>query len=67
MTQHAMISAYDDFRHLCIRNVVLSLSEWIMAASVDSQEEVITTTGKELLLEACMRTGPSADFGGLFP
>ncbi|KAG1927140.1 SH2 domain-containing protein 4B [Pimephales promelas] len=31
------------------------------------KEEVITTTGKELLLEACMRTGPSADFGGLFP
>ncbi|XP_048060611.1 SH2 domain-containing protein 4B [Megalobrama amblycephala] len=31
------------------------------------KEEVITTTGKELLLEACMRTGPSVDFGGLFP
>ncbi|XP_051945692.1 SH2 domain-containing protein 4B [Xyrauchen texanus] len=31
------------------------------------KEEVITTTGKELLLEACTRTGPSVDFGGLFP
>ncbi|XP_073729252.1 SH2 domain-containing protein 4B [Misgurnus anguillicaudatus] len=30
------------------------------------KEDVITTTGKELLLEACMRSGPSADFGGLF-
>ncbi|XP_056616948.1 SH2 domain-containing protein 4B [Triplophysa dalaica] len=30
------------------------------------KEEVITTTGKELLLEACKRTGPSEDFGGLF-
>ncbi|XP_016106716.1 SH2 domain-containing protein 4B-like [Sinocyclocheilus grahami] len=31
------------------------------------KEEIITTTGKELLLEACKRTGPSVDFGGLFP
>ncbi|TRY68133.1 hypothetical protein DNTS_030011 [Danionella cerebrum] len=31
------------------------------------KEEIITATGKELLLEACSRTGPSVDFGGLFP
>ncbi|XP_056327053.1 SH2 domain-containing protein 4B [Danio aesculapii] len=31
------------------------------------KEEIITATGKELLLEACTRTGLSKDFGGLLP
>ncbi|XP_027024226.1 SH2 domain-containing protein 4B-like [Tachysurus fulvidraco] len=31
------------------------------------KEEVITTTGKELLKEACRLTAPPGDYGGLFP
>ncbi|XP_049337414.1 SH2 domain-containing protein 4B [Astyanax mexicanus] len=31
------------------------------------KEEVITTTGKELLQEACKQTSSTGDYGGLFP